>query len=80
MSEITKLFKDILQMNLDLSEFDITEESQAELDLKLRDYKEYHKFKPDNEKEMNMLNERIWIKKLNEMLNNRDIFSKVNKD
>jgi hypothetical protein len=78
-SEITKLFKDILQMNLDLSEFDITEESQAELDRKLRDYKEYHKFKPDNEKERNMLNEKIWIRKLKEMLSKRDIFSEVDR-
>lgn len=35
-SEITKLFKDILQMNLDLSEFNITEQSQMELDRRLR--------------------------------------------
>lgn len=64
-------------MNLDLSEFDITEESQAELDRQLREYPEYHKFKPDNEKERNMLNEKIWIRKLEEMLSRRDIFSEV---
>ena len=76
-SIITKLFKDILQMNLDLSEFDITEESQAELDRQLREYPEYHKFKPDNEKERNMLNEKIWVRKLVEMLSKRNIFSEV---
>ena len=69
-SIITKLFKDILQMNLDLSEFDITEESQAELDRQLREYPEYHK-------ERNMLNEKIWVRKLVEMLSKRNIFSEV---
>ena len=47
---------------MDLAEFDITEESQMELDKKLREEKEYPKFKPENDKEKNMLNERIWIR------------------
>ena len=72
-SIITKLFKDILQMNLDLSEFDITEESQAELDRQLREYPEYHK-------ERNMLNEKIWVRKLVEMLSKRNIFSEVDSE
>lgn len=75
---MTKLFKDIVQENIDLSNY-IKREPDNDLKLRLRNIKDYEKFKP-SEKERNIFRENIWKDCLVEMLKERDIFSEVDKN
>jgi hypothetical protein len=61
-SIITKYFKDVMEMDVDLSKYEYNKKDFIELWNK---HIEYDKFYPQNDKEGYILMDKIWIDKVN---------------
>jgi hypothetical protein len=64
-SIITKHFKDVMEVDVDLSNYIYDKKEFIE---KWREHKEYELFAPSNKKEGYLLTEKIWMDKIDEIL------------
>lgn len=69
---ITKYFKDVMEIDVDLSKYNY---DKIKFINTWKNHKEYEEFAPINEKEGYLLIEELWMDKVQEILDQRDIFS-----